>query len=107
MLAVVWSHSASRPPCSRWDPTDVSTRGNSGWRQTLGTLKDGTIEFEMVWDPGDAGFTAIKDAWLNDYAIGDLNAEHIITQDLAQLSASFVSSLSLDEPRVSAVDTAR
>jgi hypothetical protein len=44
---------------------DVTTRGGNGWRQTAQTLKDGTVEFEMVWDPGDADFTAIKDAWLN------------------------------------------
>lgn len=42
---------------------DVTTRGGDGWRQTAATLKDGSIEFEMVWDTGDAGFTAIKDAF--------------------------------------------
>jgi hypothetical protein len=45
--------------------TDVTTRGGSGWRQTAQTLKDGTVEFEMIHDPGDADFTAIKNAWLN------------------------------------------
>ncbi len=42
---------------------DVSTRGNNGWRATVGTLKDASIEFDMVWDTGDADFTAIKDAF--------------------------------------------
>ena len=27
---------------------DVTTRGNAGWRATVATLKDGSIEFEMV-----------------------------------------------------------
>lgn len=45
---------------------DVTTRGNAGWRATIAALKDGSIEFEMVWDPTDAGFTAIQDAYFNN-----------------------------------------
>jgi hypothetical protein len=48
---------------------DVTTRANQGWRATVGTLKDGSIEFEMVWDTGDPGFSAIKDAYFNDTPI--------------------------------------
>jgi hypothetical protein len=48
---------------------DTTTRGNSGWRSTEGTLKDGSVEFEMVWDTSDAAFTAIKDAYFNDTTI--------------------------------------
>lgn len=47
---------------------DVTTRSvarNGGWRQTLSTLKEGSIEFEMVWDPDDADYLAFKDAWIN------------------------------------------
>ena len=29
------------------------TRANSGWRATAPTLKECTIEFELVWKPGD------------------------------------------------------
>ena len=43
---------------------DVTTRANNGWRATAATLKDGSVEFEMVWDTADAGFAALKDAWL-------------------------------------------
>jgi hypothetical protein len=42
---------------------DITTRANDGWRATAATLKDGGVEFEMVWNVNDAGFTAIKDAW--------------------------------------------
>ena len=42
---------------------DVTTRANSGWRATVGTLRDGSVEFEMVWDTEDEGFTAIQGAW--------------------------------------------
>ena len=48
---------------------DVTTRGNSGWRATVGTLKDGSVEFEMVWDSDDSGFTAIKNAYFNNTPI--------------------------------------
>ena len=48
---------------------DVTVRANAGWRATIGTLKDGSIEFSMIWDTGDPGFTAIKDAWFNNTPI--------------------------------------
>jgi predicted secreted protein len=49
---------------------DVTTRGNSGWRATVGTLKEASVEFEMVWDTADAGFAAIKDAFFDNEMIG-------------------------------------
>lgn len=49
---------------------DVTTRGNAGWRATVATLRDGSIEFEMVWDTADAGFSAIKDAYFDNDKIG-------------------------------------
>ena len=48
---------------------DVTTRANSGWRATVGTLKDGSVEFEMVWDTADEGFTAIQGAYFAGTAI--------------------------------------
>ncbi|MBN4052533.1 hypothetical protein JYT82_00300 [bacterium AH-315-K20] len=49
---------------------DITTRANAGWRATVGTLKEASVEFEMVWDTADAGFTAIKDAFFNNVEIG-------------------------------------
>ena len=49
---------------------DVTTRANNGWKATAATVKEGSIEFEMVWDTTDAGFTAIKTAWFNSSIIG-------------------------------------
>lgn len=37
---------------------DVTTRANSGWRATVATLKEASVEFEMVWDTEDTGFPA-------------------------------------------------
>lgn len=48
---------------------DVTTRGNNGWRATVATLKDASIEFEMVWDTQDPNFTAIRNAFLNNQSI--------------------------------------
>jgi len=48
---------------------DVTTRANAGWRATVGTLKTGSVEFEMIWDSDDAGFAAIKDAYFNNEPI--------------------------------------
>ena len=45
---------------------DVTTRANNGWRATVATLKDGSIEFEMVWDTTDANFTALQQAFFNN-----------------------------------------
>ena len=63
---------------------DITTRGGGGFRQKVGTLKEGGIEFQMVWDTGDADFAAFKDAyfndtdivcWFSDLAAGTLNAQ--------------------------------
>jgi hypothetical protein len=47
---------------------DVTTRG-SDWRQTEPSLKEGTTEFEMIWDTDDDDFTAIRTAWQNGSTI--------------------------------------
>jgi hypothetical protein len=60
---------------------DVTTRGNNGWRARLGALKDGGIEFGMVYDSSDSDFAAIMTAWLKNTSIafaildGDKSAE--------------------------------
>lgn len=45
---------------------DVTTRGNAGWRANIATLKDASLEFEMVWDTADDDFTAIRTAFLTN-----------------------------------------
>lgn len=63
---------------------DVTTRGNNGWRATVGTLKEAGIEFEMVWDTDDADFTAIKDAFFNGTSIEFAVMDSLITDAGAQ-----------------------
>lgn len=43
---------------------DYTTRANDGWRAVAPTLRELTVDFEMVWKPGDPGFDAIRDAFL-------------------------------------------
>ena len=45
---------------------DVTTRAAVDWRQTLATFKEGGLEFEMMWEPGDAAFEAMLTAWLTN-----------------------------------------
>lgn len=48
---------------------DVTTRANSGWRASVATLKDASVEFEMVWDTEDTNFTAIRQAYFSNSSI--------------------------------------
>ena len=58
---------------------DVSTRGNNGWRATVGTLKDASLEFEMVWDTADSDFGAVRDAFLNNNTVEFAVMDGLIT----------------------------
>ena len=48
---------------------DVTTRAGAGWRQQVGTLKDGSAETQMVWDPTDDLFKALFDAFLENTSV--------------------------------------
>jgi len=48
---------------------DTSTRGNDGWRTRLATLKDASVEFEILADPEDAGYAALANAFFNNQKI--------------------------------------
>ena len=48
---------------------DVTTRGANGWRLTAATLKEGSVQWDMIWDRDDAGFQAVKNAFFNGEAL--------------------------------------
>ena len=52
------------------DEADVSRRSSGGWKASLATLKEGNIQFDMVYDTTDAGFTAIKNAFFDNTTLG-------------------------------------
>ena len=67
---------------------DITTRAAEGWRISAATLKEASLEFEMVWDTSESGFAAIKNAFFNNSAIalfasdGDgngLDADFVVT----------------------------
>jgi TP901-1 family phage major tail protein len=84
---------------------DVTTRGNNGWRATVATLKDGSIEFEMVWDSADTDFTAIRDAFLNKTAVemAVLDGDVLITGSQGLRASFMVTSFSRNEPLEEAI----
>ena len=84
---------------------DVTTRANNGWRATAATLKDGSVEFEMVWDTADAGFTAVQEAYFDntsiEFAVMDGDIATSGTQGLRATMA--VTNFSRNEPLEEAI----
>lgn len=69
---------------------DFTTRGNGGWRATVGTLKDASIEFQMIWDTEDAAFVAIQQAFFGNTSIEFAVMDGAITDaDSEGLRATF------------------
>jgi TP901-1 family phage major tail protein len=84
---------------------DVTTRGNAGWRATVATLKDGSIEFEMVWDSADDDFTSIRDAFLNKTAIelAVMDGAMIVPGSQGLRASFMITSFSRNEPLEEAI----
>ena len=45
---------------------DVTTRATKGWRATVATLKDASLEFGILYDTEDADFKAFSEAYFNN-----------------------------------------
>jgi len=48
---------------------DITTRTSGGYRATVGTLKEGEISFDMLWDTADPRFQEVFDAWDNSTSL--------------------------------------
>jgi predicted secreted protein len=69
---------------------DVTTRANGGWRATVGTLKDASIDFQMVWDTADAAFSAIQQAFFGNTNIEFAIMDGVMTDPTSEgLRATF------------------
>lgn len=44
---------------------DVTTRAAGGWRQNVATLKEGTVDFTVLWEPDDEVFTELMNSYLD------------------------------------------
>jgi len=84
---------------------DVTTRANDGWRATIATLKDASVEFGMVWDTEDADFSAIQDAYFDgtsiEFAVMDGDIAVAGSEGLRATMA--VTGFSRDEPLEEAI----
>lgn len=79
---------------------DKTARDSNGWRQTLATLKDGSIEFEALWRKGDAAFTAFKDAWEGgtEIAVAAMSGDIATVDEEGLASNMTVTNFSRSEP---------
>jgi len=84
---------------------DVTTRANQGWRATAPTLRECTAEFEMLWKPGDAGFEAIKTAYLSSdtLRLAVLTGEKATSGTEGPLGDFSITNFSRNEPLEEAV----
>jgi predicted secreted protein len=44
---------------------DVTTRANNGWKASVSTLKEGSVDFDMICNTSDANFAALQSAFFN------------------------------------------
>jgi len=67
---------------------DITTRAASGWKMSAATLKEASIEFEMLYDTGDADFQAVQTAFFGNTALaifvsdgsgGGLDCDAVVT----------------------------
>ena len=80
---------------------DVTTRAANGWRASVSTLKEASLEFSILYDTADADFTAFQSAYFNNTAIslfvgdGDSGTEYGLDADFS--ITSFTIDQSLEE----------
>ena len=79
---------------------DITTRANQGWRATAPTLRECTLEFEMLWKPDDDGFEAIKDAYLgsDEIALAALTEPHATVGSEGPVGNFSITNFSRSEP---------
>ncbi len=79
---------------------DATTRMNNGWRATVATLKDGSVEFEMLWDPTDGDFAAFFAVWMFNGVLDCLILdENVVVNGAQGLRADFaITNFTRSEP---------
>jgi len=84
---------------------DVTTRANSGWRGTAASLRQASVDFDMVWKPGDTGFDAIKDAFLASTTIelAILDGSSVVSGNQGLKGTFGITSFSRSEPLEEAI----
>jgi hypothetical protein len=63
---------------------DVTSRANNGWRANVATLREASIETQLLWDPSEDDFTVLLNAYLNNTTIEILALDGPVTQTGSQ-----------------------
>jgi len=86
------------------EEADVTTRGNNGWKANVPTLKDASVELEMIWDTDDAQFQKVKDSYLNGTDLDVKVLDGLVDADGEGLHATMrCSNLTREEPLTDAL----
>jgi len=71
---------------------DASTRDNNGWRATVGTLKDASIEFTVLNKSGDTSFGMLQGLWSSgtpcDVGISDAGGALTLTCEVMNFNVN-------------------
>ena len=82
------------------DELDITTRDSNGWEEVMSGIKKGGLTFEVLWDPDEASFTKLRDAFLNDTKVCMVALDGLIATTGSQGLASNmeVTGFSRNEP---------
>lgn len=71
---------------------DVTTRANDGWRASVATLKEASIEFEMLVDDNDTTYSTLSSAFIDGTSVGvELTVGNSIFSSTCSVTAFSVS----------------
>lgn len=84
---------------------DVTSRANNAWRASVATLKDASIEFELVWDSADDDFAAIRDAFLSNGSLefAAMDGDILVSGSQGLRATCMIATFSRNEPLEEAV----
>lgn len=54
---------------------DVTSRHSNGWRQVVSALKEGSVDFTVLWQPDDPVFDGMMTAYLNQCPVAFIVAD--------------------------------
>jgi Phage tail tube protein len=78
---------------------DVTTRGNNGWRATVGVLRDATVSWGMIYDNTDAAIILLVASFMANSSPTNQVEAAILDPDHKGLEATFVvTSFTRNEP---------
>lgn len=79
---------------------DMTSRANSGWRATRAALRDGSLDFDLLWDSGDAGVGAIRAAFIggNDIALAVMDGDIAVSGNEGFVANFGITAFNRSEP---------